>query len=249
MKNILTILFFFSGFATGLHAQPGFAELNLQFFHAYIASDLAQWQSGIERLEKALEADPENDRLRYRLAHAAYGAVGACLATDDEKSADRLLDLAEKHLKKLLKKDDGVAEYHALMAGVYGLQIALSPMKGMFLGPKSSRHVDRALSLDPACADAHFQQGASLLNTPAMWGGDAEAGAAALEQACRLYEQTGDSHSWPYLNALAMLGQAYQELGRKDAARDTYHKALAIAPEFSWVKYVLLPEVAARDNR
>ena len=246
MKNVLTTILLLAGLVAGLPAQDAEATLKPLFFEAYVTSDLAKWQSGITQLEAAVNLHPDDDRRRDARALAQYGAVSACFATGEERTARRLLGQAEQHVKKLLRRDDEVAAYHALIAGIYGMQIALSPMKGMFLGPKNNRHVDRALALDPQCSDGHYQRGASLLNTPAMWGGDVGEAAVALEKACRLYEGEGVVRDWRYLNALAMLGQAYQESGRPEAARDTYHKALAIAPEFGWVKEVLLPEIADR---
>jgi tetratricopeptide (TPR) repeat protein len=179
------------------------------------------------------------------LAKARFGAVGACFAHQEESQAKKWLKAAEKDLKGLLKSREDWAEAHALLAGVYGMQIALSPMKGMFLGPKSSRHIEQALSIDPDNALAHYQQGSSLYNTPAMFGGDVEKAIRHLERARILYEQQSDGYNWEYLNTLAMLGQAYHYQDRYQDARRVYEEALQAAPAFGWVKNVLLPELKA----
>jgi cytochrome c-type biogenesis protein CcmH/NrfG len=46
-----------------------------------------------------------------------------------------------------------------------------------------------------------------------------------------------------YLDTMAFLGQAWAKKGDRAKAIAAYENALKAEPNFSWVKYVLLPKV------
>jgi len=50
--------------------------------------------------------------------------------------------------------------------------------------------------------------------------------------------------AWGYADALAWLGIARQQTGDLAAARAAWLQALAIEPNFAWVKFALLPSLA-----
>jgi len=237
-------LFFSLILLFGARALPAQADLikevEAQFDRAYVSNNLALWENGIRRLESAHQSQGGAELL-FALAKAKYGAVNTCFGLEEEEKAEDFLDQAEKHFKKLLDTDYRQAEVHALLSGTYGMKIALSPISGMFLGSKSNRHLDKALELDPDAPMVRHQKGASLINTPSMFGGDAEAGILELEKAAQLYEQQNEAEGWEYLGTLAMLGKARHSQKQYAQARTAYDKALRVAPDFGWVKYALLP--------
>jgi tetratricopeptide (TPR) repeat protein len=149
---------------------------------------------------------------------------------------------ASQHTEALLDAQPEHAEAKALLAGIYGMRIALKPIKGMVLGPRSSRLLDQALELNPNCALAYYHRGTSAYNTPEQWGGSKEAALAAFQRAQQLYEKGNTQQNWEYLNALAWLGISYHALGQYQEAQEIYQQALETAPDFGWVKFVLLPQ-------
>ena len=85
--------------------------------------------------------------------------------------------------------------------------------------------------------------------TPAMWGGDKKVAADFMEKAVKAFEQKGETvDNWLYIDALANLGIVYSEIDKKDQAKVTFQKALNMEPEFGWVKYSLMPQLAGNDD-
>ena len=82
-----------------------------------------------------------------------------------------------------------------------------------------------------------------------MWGGDKKVAAEYLEKSISAYEDQGRTTSnWFYLDALANLGIVYSEINKKEEAKATFKKALAFEPDFGWVKYSLMPQLAKNGN-
>jgi tetratricopeptide (TPR) repeat protein len=85
------------------------------------------------------------------------------------------------------------------------------------------------------------------LFTPKEYGGDPVEAAAMLQQAVDRFAAPGTpppGPAWGYADALAWLGIARQQTGDLAAARAAWLQALAIEPNFAWVKFALLPSLA-----
>ncbi len=237
MKNFFLIIIFFSAFDTN-HAQ----DLQSQFYQAYLNTSLEMWKDGISKLEDQYKAS-KKDELLYDIALAAYGSVGTCFARQDDEAAEEMVEKADESLELFLKKHPEHADAIALMSGVTGFKIALSPIKGMFLGPKSDELIGKALKLNDKSAQVQYQKGSGLFYTPEMFGGNKEKAAEHLELARQYHENSLNANNWEYLNVLATLGQVYQSIKKYDKAKATYKLALATEPNFGWVKYQLLPSL------
>lgn len=225
-------------FLNGLWAQTGSST----FYQAYLNNDLSAWEEGIAELERAQEQAPSPVTL-LAIAKAEYGAIGSCFAIQDMEAAAEYAKRAQKHTLEVLDEQPEHAEAKALLAGIYGMRIALKPMKGMTLGPKSGRLLSEAVSVDPDCALAYYHRGTSAYNTPETWGGSMEQAAREFQLARQKYEARGQvEQNWEYLSTLAWLGQAHYELGQFEQAVAVYEHALSVEPAFGWVQYQLLPE-------
>ena len=220
-------------------AQP--ASREARYYQAYQKNNLAQLKAIIQEMEAEYRQAP-NPVAALALAKAKYGDVGACFAHQDEASAEQLLDEAAKQTKKLLKEGGGAAA-HALYSGILGMKVALAPLKGPFLGAQASKNAARAMELEPDNPFVRLQHSNNLFYTPPAFGGDLQKAIEGFRLACQGFEAQGTEHNWAYLQCLAMLGQALHADGQKDNAHSAYQKALAAAPEFSWVKDKLLPEL------
>ena len=80
--------------------------------------------------------------------------------------------------------------------------------------------------------------------TPGIFGGDYDQAVGFYKKSIAAFERMDPSACrWVYLNALANLGTCYEKMGQYANAEATYRKALAIAPNFDWVKNFLLPKM------
>jgi Flp pilus assembly protein TadD len=114
----------------------------------------------------------------------------------------------------------------------------------MTLGPRASSSIDRAVALEPENPRIVLQQGVSAFHTPGMFGGGADKAERLLRRCVELFAREPRDKAWPNwgrADAHAWLGQVRAKRGDRGAARAEYERALAIAPEFGWVRYVLLP--------
>jgi len=159
---------------------------------------------------------------------------------------DGLLDEAEAQLKAALKIDPKSAEALALLSSVYGAKIAKSSIRGIVLGPRSSGAIADAVKLEPNNPRVLLSQGVGKFNTPAMFGGSDTEAEALIRRALTAFQSEPAGKPWPgwgCFDAHAWLGQIFAKRGDKAAARAEYERALAIAPNSGWVRYVLLPAV------
>ena len=185
----------------------------------------------------------------YYIALADHNIANLLLGSGEESKdqASEHLKAAVEHLKKATRLDPQAAEAYALLSKAYGLQIGLSPMKSMFLGPKLGKAAQKAKQLAPDNPRVVLSAAISDFNTPKMFGGSKEKGLQGLQRATELFAQEEPTDPiqpvWGHSEAYAWLGIAYQDRGELESARAAFEKALEIDPGFGWVKYVLLPEL------
>ncbi len=236
MKNLF--LFYFTAFTLSLFGQTdNVSDRESMALLAYNTDNITLWQNLIE----SIESDSENgnrDESNLNLAYAYYGLTGTCISKRNKKlgleSSKKGIEIANE----LTTIDQYAAQAHALLGGFYGLQIALNPMKGMTLGPKSDKEVNEAMELDPNEPFAYLQKGSSLYNTPVMFGGSVEKSIDYFIKAAELYDVQGKSKSPQKVESLLWLGQAYQKTGDKLKANNAFSEVLAIAPNNLWAKYL-----------
>ncbi len=229
--------------STAVFGQSALPEkVQVQFYKAYLASNLELWESGISELEKIHQANP-SDQLLLEILKAQNGMVGSCFARNNIDKASEVVKEADDLADQLLKSQPDWAIVKAIKGGLLGYKIALSPMKGMWLGSKSKKLLEKALKVDGQLPQAWYQRAMAYYQTPAAFGGDAEKAAEYFAKAVELFEKNQGclDHNWEYLNALAWLGQAQAGTEQYASAEATYQKALAKEPLFGWVEHQLLP--------
>ena len=185
----------------------------------------------------------------YYIALADYRIADYLLAAGEENkgAADEHLKTAVEHLQKATEIDPQAAEAYALLSSAYGRQIGLDPIKGMVLGRRAQKALKKAAQLAPDNPRVVLCMAIRDFNTPGMFGGSKERGLQRLQRAAELFarEEPIDPirPAWGHSRTYAWLGLAYQDRGELALARAAFAKALAINPDFSWVKNVLLPEL------
>ena len=185
----------------------------------------------------------------YYIALADYRIADYLLAAGEENkgaASEHLKDTVD-HLQKATEINPQAAEAYSLLSSAYGRQISLNPIKGMTLGRKAQKALKKAAQLAPDNPRVVLCTAIRDFNTPGMFGGSKEKGLQGFQRAAELFAREEPSDPirpvWGHSRTYAWLGLAYQDRGELALARAAFAKALAINPDFSWVKNVLLPEL------
>ena len=153
------------------------------------------------------------------------------------------------YLEKMLKADKDNVEGTALMGSMVGWKAGLKPMRAMFLGPRSTRMLAEAQEAAPENPRVVLFKAISDYNTPKQFGGDKDRALAGFNKAAELFATTTVTDellpSWGHPDVYAWIGMAHMEREQKEQARAAFEKALEIDPDFAWVKYQLMPQVAS----
>lgn len=239
---------FLIGLTTTLSAQTvSSAAANEAAYKAYLSSEPSNnvketWKKIVAQQQAELNATPNDKTARFKLTLAQYGLLTSTMRDKDEDLFDDYIDETIEHLETLIEENEKWGDPKALLGGLYGMKIMYSPLKAMYYGPKSSGLMDEALKNSPDSPLVWKLYGNSKFFTPEMWGGDIEEAIKAYERSVQLYEsEEQTTHNWFYLDTFAFLGQAYVKNNQKDKAIIAYEKALTLEPNYSWVKYQLLP--------
>jgi tetratricopeptide (TPR) repeat protein len=183
---------------------------------------------------------------RYAIAYATWRLAYTSEPWDDLAPA---LDEALGHLEKAVELNGRFADAHALAGAIQGALIGRNPALGMTLGPPSQASIAHARELEPGNPRVALIEGQSLFHTPEEYGGGIDRAEAALRRALDLFAREPADRPWPNWGrpeAHAWLGQALLRRGDRAGARAQYQRALEIAPDFGWVKHVLLPALDRR---
>ncbi|MXX13446.1 MAG: tetratricopeptide repeat protein [Gemmatimonadetes bacterium] len=225
--------------------QQGINENNLDAMYAARAT-----------FERAMADKNLSAWSHYYIALTDYRIANYLLAQgkkNKDRASDHLKEAAE-HLEKVTREDitreDAktiAAEVYALLSSVYGRQISLSGIKGMFLGPKSGNLLKKSEQLAPDNPRVVLSAAISAFNTPKMWGGSKERAIEGFQRAAHLFARekpTDPIHPvWGHSETYAWLGIAYMDRDEENSARAAFEKALEIDPNNGWVKYDLLPKM------
>ena len=184
--------------------------------------------------------------LDYTIAYVAWRMAFLYDVAPDERQ--RLLLNATARLERLVREDPAFAEARCLLGGLYGVQIAKSPIRALLLGPRAIKEVRLASELEPTNPRVVLQRGVSCLHTPALYGGSLHRAERLFRESLELFEAESWEKSWPNwgrFDAHARLGQTLYRLGARGEARRQYETALELAPGSGWVRYSLLQRVDA----
>lgn len=229
-----TLLFLFVTLFTGSAFAQSETTHTLSY-EAFLQNDPATWRQALARIH----AQPASLDNYLNIGRTAYGAAGTGMALEDYTLVENMLDTAEAYLEVALEQAPEHPTATALLAGCWGLRIALKPIRGMTLGSKISRELEGALQAAPDDPMVHYQLGMSRYNTPAAFGGDLDEAIEHFQRARLLMEEQCPEDNWAYLAAHAWLSQALRAADRPDEARAVLAQALRTEPRFGWGKYLM----------
>lgn len=212
------------------------------------AGDMEGLKSAEALLERALTVAPNDPWLLHYLGFAIYREATLKMGRYREdvgpllERADSILDRST-HLA-------AIPESHALRAGLLGMMIGTSPIRGMTLGPRSGSQLERALELAPNNPRVWLLRGIGAIHTPSMFGGGLDKSEEYLKKSIDLFASDRPqppAPSWGMAEAHMWLGQVYAKQDKKDLARAEYQKALAIEPNEMWTRMALLPALDKKE--
>lgn len=247
-----TLLIFAVAFGSMIQLKAQNTDSNGQsadeiIYQAYLNQkyDAAPWKEAIKIRETELNKNSQEIEPRFQLALSQFALVSSSMRNRDEDLFDEYYNPLLKNLKKIIEGDKNWAEPYAIQAAAYGVKMGYSPMQGMILGSKSTNLIEKAKKLNPSSAIVWKVYANAKFFTPEMWGGDLDEAIAGYEKAVQLFESRPETliNNWMYLDTMAFLGQAWAKKGDRAKAIAAYENALKAEPNFSWVKYVLLPKV------
>lgn len=239
-KYTLFLIAIFSGSA--LFGQ----DPNQIIYQAYLSQkyDATPWKEAIKINEADVNKNPKDVKARYQLALAQFALVSSTMRNRDEDLFDEYYNPLLENIKKITEAEKNWAEPYAIQSAAYGVKMGYSPMQGMILGSKSTNLIEKAKKLNPNSAIVWKVYANAKFFTPEMWGGDLDEAIAGYEKAVQLFESRPETliNNWMYLDTMAFLGQAWAKKGDRAKAIAAYESAMKAEPNFSWVKYVLLPK-------
>lgn len=214
-------------------------------------ADLDQIAEARSLFARAIEDDSRAALAHYYVARADDRLANYLMQQDEDRALDRI-NSAIDHLETATELEPEFADAYALLASMYGRKIALKPLVGMILGPKSDRVLDKAKELAPDNPRIVYITAVADYNKPSMWGGDKDRALKGLHRAVGLFAQeTHDdplAPSWGHEDAYAWLAIAYMDREAYSEARTALEEALEVNPDFGWVKTVLLPKLEQQQN-
>ena len=217
---------------------------------AYISYDKETFQKAHEIFGKIYAADSTNFPALYNLTYVEYRFLE--IGSRDRALFDKYVNQAVKHAEIISSAKGFASEGKTLLASILMMKITYNWAEAMTLSPRINALLSEAEAINPNNPRAYLIHGIMKLNTPAAFGGSVKEGFEKFNKTISIFEKEEEDSSlminWGYLDALAWTGIANEKLEMSDAAIFVYKKALSIEPEFSWVKYVLLPNAEKAKN-
>ena len=170
------------------------------------------------------------------LGLAAYRDADLKLLKNDKDGASNALSSAADVLKERLEKGAD-AELETLLGLIYGMQIRMSPWRGIWLGSAADKALEHALTADPNNPRPHLAAGINLLYKPSGVGGGADKAVSQLQKAVDLYpaaiakSSAADTACWGTDDATLALARARMKNGDRVAAISLVEGVLARSPE------------------
>ncbi|MEL6194536.1 MAG: tetratricopeptide repeat protein [Bacteroidota bacterium] len=238
VKLLTCMLFLFSS----LKGVAQLADARAVVYQAYLDGNAAQWEKGMQIWKNYQRTHSLSERDQYDLALATYGLAGLYMAKEEKSKVSTLLKETEELAEKLLSSRQFENHARALLGGLTGLKIGLSPAKAIFLGPKSMSYLKDAVEEGPNCPAAWVELGNARYHSPALFGGSTDEAIECFQKAIKLYDQQAieKKANWMYLHSIAWLGQAFERKDQPAKAKATYQKALKVAPGFRWIRDELI---------
>jgi tetratricopeptide (TPR) repeat protein len=210
---------------------------------ATVRGDTTQLNAAAALADRALQAFPNDGLLLHYRGYASYRraqllmGIGADDASEQGfKAALELLDRSSDALP--------LAETAALRASAMGQLMAGSMIAGMRYGSAAGDADEEAQALAPNNPRMLMLQAVSTFYKPSAFGGSESRARTMIQKAITAFDTDtprAGYPAWGKAEAWAWKGVMAQKAGNTADARAAFERALAIEPEYGWVRSVLLP--------
>ncbi|MCT7941262.1 hypothetical protein [Shewanella holmiensis] len=182
--------------------------------------------------------DYEKAYANYRLAITAniVGQIGL---------AAQSLNSAQLTLETILNSHAN-ADTQALLAAVYGMQIAVDNSKGTEYGMKAATLLQQANQLEPQNPRVSLVRAINAFYTPSIMGGGLDKTTLLATQAIEQFDLPCDTFCWGHAEAYTWRGLAKQEQGDLAGAMQDWQTALTVDKQYGWANFLLNQQSTAQ---
>jgi tetratricopeptide (TPR) repeat protein len=176
----------------------------------------------------------------YLLLKAQYSLLYFNTYYNTDKALhNAYISKAKANADKLIESKKYLTEVYVIKACLYGIEIGISPMKGIYLGSSIDACIAKAINYNKLYPYAWATKGRSLVSKPSVFGGDVKEGIKLFELSITLFENNKTKGSWEYFDTYLQMAIAYLNINNKDKAKEYLNKVLKIEPEFKSAKWFL----------
>lgn len=211
----------------------------------------------IAAIENMKPFSKQNDLAPLAHYYIAFGKWQSVLRqlniSPGAQDAIQLLREAVAGLDTAVRLQEGFADAYALSLNCHFALFYLDLASRAELIQSAAALRKKALELEPNNPRVVLTDAQNIFYTPEQFGGSQEKGIARYKQAIQLFANNADRQTpthpaWGLEVACAWLGNAYliQKQPNLSAAKEAFEKALALRPDFAWVKETMLPQVEKR---
>jgi hypothetical protein len=215
-------------------------------------NDRAGLRAAIDRAEAAAAHASVRAMAWYYTAWGEWAASHADLQSGDMQSAQTTLVRAERAARAglALRPDD--VEFVVMLADVLIWRLVADPRQFADVAPEIRALRTRALASQPENPRALIMEAGLIFNNPPERGGDRAKGLALWKRAIGLFEQEAATPSsdrlrpdWGLALSYAWICDLHLAMRPRqvDEARASAQKALAMRPDFWYVKEVITPRL------
>lgn len=200
-------------------------------------------------LRRAMQRFPNDPLLEHYAGYATFRRANLIPDSQPQRLLPMLIE-ARGLLERSIRHKP-MPESYAVLSSVVGRQIAFYPKGGDTLIMQAQAATMSGLNLHSENPRVWLMNGIAAFYTMPEHGGGYPVVEKLLRRAIRFFESERvqpPMPSWGHAEAYCWLGQALAKQKKYDDARVAYARALEIEPEFGWVKYVLMPELAVTDS-
>lgn len=177
----------------------------------------------------AAEKNPADAKGWYRAAIAQSYIAEVAMELGDKRGSQTAAEQGAAAAEKAIALNANVADYYRVLGTLCGQVIPANPIMGaLAFGRKAKDALDKAIAMDPKSARAFLAHGVGYYYLPVNFGGGPENAIKDFRQAITLDPKLADAYLWT--------GIAQRKIRQNAQARESFNKALQLAPGRVWAK-------------
>ncbi len=256
MKTMLAVFMLTASAALSGQSTPAVADLLAARERAYAANfrnDQAGLNESLRTFERLASDETVASFARYYAGWTRWCVAASQFAAGDVKGAIASGAASAADMRLALAARSDLSDFHTGLANALIVVGSLDPAQFPALIKEISDARRRALDLGPSNPRALLMDAGIIFNTPRERGGDQQKGIDRWLEAIRRFEEEQRSPpanplmpAWGLPLAYGWLSQVYLNATppRVEEARKAAETALALRPDFWFVREQILPKLA-----